>query len=73
MAFSYEAPDPSEASQRAAAPCQFSLRDAASREEYREWRILAEAFCTANAQLRFLEPSIRNAIIASWGQEFELV
>ena len=71
MAFSYNAPAPSEASTRNPQSCPFHLKDKANREQYRSWRLNVAAYLTSQSELKYLESAVRTALIASLGEQLK--
>ena len=69
QAFSYAAPAASEANSRHAAKMEATLRDNSTKSDYREWRLLSQAFAHTQAELKILESSVRDSLIASLGPQ----
>ena len=67
QAFEYKAPSDGEANTRHAAKFDSLLRDNATKNDYREWRLMSQAFVDTQAELRILESSVRDSLISSLG------
>ncbi len=67
QAFEYKAPSDGEANTRHAAKFDSSLRDNATKNDYREWRLMSQAFVDTQAELKILESSVRDSLISSLG------
>jgi hypothetical protein len=67
QAFEYKAPSDGDASTRHAAKFDSLLRDNATKNDYREWRLMSQAFVDTQAQLKILESSVRDSLLSSLG------
>ena len=67
QAFEYKAPSDGEANTRHAAKFDSLLRDNATKNDYREWRLMSQAFVDTQAELKILESSVRDSLISSLG------
>ena len=67
QAFEYKAPSDGEANTRHAAKFESLLRDNATKNDYREWRLMSQSFVDTQAQLKILESSVRDSLISSLG------
>ena len=67
QAFEYKAPSDEEANTRHAAKFESILRDNATKNDYREWRLMSQSFVDTQAQLKILESSVRDSLISSLG------
>ena len=67
QAFEYKAPSDGEANTRHAAKFDSLLRDNATKNDYREWRLMSQAFVDTQAELRILESSVRDSLLSSLG------
>ena len=67
QAFEYKAPSDGDASTRHAAKFDSLLRDNATKNDYREWRLMSQAFVDTQAQLKILESSVRDSLLSALG------
>ena len=67
QAFEYKAPSDGDANTRHAAKFDSLLRDNATKNDYREWRLMSQAFVDTQAQLKILESSVRDSLLSSLG------
>ena len=69
QAFDYKAPDAGAHNNRHSAKFESLLRDGATKADYREWRLLSEAFVNTQAELKILESSVRDSLINALGAQ----
>ena len=67
QAFDYKAPEAGDHNNRHSAKFESILRDGATKADYREWRLLSEAFVNTQAELKILESSVRDSLINALG------
>ena len=69
QAYSYQAPATGDHNTRHAAKFESILRDGATKSDYREWRLLSQAFVATQSELKILESSVRDSLIAALGAQ----